>query len=325
VSAVQERRQEVAVPVDPQLAQLLEHAPPLAEDGETPQQARLRFSYLASNPALAELVRPVGEIVDTQVEGAAGLLPARIYRPTTDGPHATVAYLHGGGFILGGIDTHDPFCRELCEQVGAVVVSIDYRLAPEHPFPAGVEDCVAAARWVAAHIDELGGDPALFGVGGDSAGGCMSAVVSQELATAAADVPIAAQLLLYPATDVSQDYPSRAEFGTGYYLDQKALTMIAKAYVTDLDLLPDPRMSPRRFDKLELLPPTVVVTAEFDPIRDQGEAYADALAAAGVPVTKRRLEGLVHGFVHFGPYVPAAQHGMDEVCALFRAALGTGR
>lgn len=313
------------MPIDPQLAQLLEHAPPLSHDGEPVEQARARFSYLAANPALAELVRPVGELTDIEVGGAEGPLPARVYRPGGEGPHATVAFFHGGGFVLGGIDTHDGFCRELCEQVGAVVVSVEYRLAPEHPYPAGVEDCVAAARWVAAHIGELGGDLARFGLAGDSAGGSLAAVAAQELATEPSVVPVAAQLLIYPAADFGQDYPSRKEFATGAYLDQRALDMIAAAYLTDRTVLADPRMSPLRFERLELLPPTVVVTAEFDPVRDQGEAYAEALEAAGVAVTQRRLDGLVHGFAQFGPYVPAAQRGIDTMCELFAKVLNNGR
>ncbi|MGH3470238.1 MAG: alpha/beta hydrolase [Thermocrispum sp.] len=313
------------MPIDPQLAQLLQHAPPLSHEGETPQQARERFSYLAANPALAELVRPVAGLEDIEVDGAEGRLPARVYRPDGAGPHATVAFFHGGGFVLGGIDTHDGFCRELCQQTGAVVVSVGYRLAPEHPFPAGVQDCVAATRWVAGHVAELGGDPRRLGLAGDSAGGSLAAVAAQELATRPAAVPVTAQLLIYPATDFGQDYPSRKQFAAGAYLDQRALDMIARAYVVDRTVLSDPRMSPRRFERLDLLPPTVLVTAEYDPIRDQGEAYADALEAAGVPVTRQRLTGLVHGFAQFGPYVPAAQQGIDTLCALFDGVLNDDR
>lgn len=309
------------MPLDPMFAALLGSMPPLVVEGETPQQLRQRFAELAANPALAGLVPTVGEVTDTQIPGAGGDLPVRIYRPDTDGPHATVAFFHGGGFVVGGIDTHDGFCRELCKQVDAVVVSVDYRLAPEHPFPAGAEDCVAAARWMAANIGELGGDPGRFGVAGDSAGGSFAAVVAQELAAAEADVAVTAQLLIYPGTDFTRDYPSREEFASGYFLDQAALSLFAKAYLTNFGVLADPRMSPIRYEKPQLLPRTVVVTAEFDPIRDQGEAYADVLAEAGVDVRRRRFDGVVHGFIHFGPFVPAAQAAVDETCTLFRAAL----
>lgn len=309
------------MPVDPQLAQLIASAPPLAYEGETPQQARVRFREMAANPKLADLVRPVGSLTDTEVPGATGPLPARVYRPAGEGAHATVLYLHGGGWVLGGIDTHDGFCRELCEQAGAVVVSVEYRLAPEHPFPAGLEDCVAAARWVAEHLSDLGGDPARFAVSGDSAGGGLAAVVAQELSVAPAAVPLAAQLLIYPVTDMSREYPSYKEFGTGFYLDRRVLRLIADAYFPDHSVLDDPRMSPMLFEKLELLPRTVVVGVECDPIRDQGEAYVDALTEAGVDARELRLDGLVHGFIHFGPYVPACQQGIDRTCAAFREAL----
>ncbi|MGH3520742.1 MAG: alpha/beta hydrolase [Haloechinothrix sp.] len=309
------------MPLDPIFDQLLTRMPSLVGEGDTVQAVRQRLLEITANPALAELGPKIEDVTDTEIPGADGPIGARTYRPGTDGAHPTVVFLHGGGFAIGSIATHDLMCREICRQVDAVVVSVDYRLAPENPFPASVEDCVAATRWVSDHIAELGGDPDRLALAGDSAGGNLAAVVAQEFAGDDNAPAIAAQLLIYPATDVSKDYPSRAEFAEGYFLDQSSLELFALAYVTDFALLLDPRMSPILFPKLESLPPTVVITAEFDPIRDQGEAYATALEEAGVPVTSRRFDGMIHGFIHFGPFVPAAQSAVDETCALLRETL----
>lgn len=311
------------MPIDPIFGQLVRSMPPLVRAGDTVHAVRTRLIEVTSNPALAALGPKVGETADIEVPGAEGPRPARVYRPATAGPHPTVVFFHGGGFAIGTIGTHDLMCRELCTQVDAVVVSVEYRLAPESPFPAGVEDCLAATRWVGEHVEEFGGDAGRLALAGDSAGGNLAAVVAQEFAGDDDAPAIAAQLLIYPATDFSQDYPSRAEFGEGYFLDQPSLEMFAQAYVSDLGQVLDPRLSPMLHPKLGGLPPTVVVTAEFDPIRDQGEAYADALAEAGVVVRKRRFDGLIHGFIHFGPFVPSAQAAVDEICALFREALAS--
>lgn len=304
------------MPLDPIFEQLLLGMPSLVQPGESPSDVRQRFAELASSPVMTRLARKVGSVDDLEVTGAQGRLPARVYRPSSEGPHPTVVFFHGGAWFFGGPDSHDPVCREICRQVDVVVVAVDYRLAPEHPFPAAVEDCAAVTRWCAEHVADLGGDPERIAVAGDSAGGNLAAVVAQEFAGADEGPALAGQLLIYPATDVSKDYPSRELYSEGYFLDQGILDM-ATCYVTDLAQIVDPRVSPILHQKLGILPPTVVVTAEFDPIRDQGEAYADALDAAGVEVRSRRFDGLIHGFIHFGPFVPTAQSAIDETCAMF--------
>lgn len=311
------------MPLDPVFAGLVASIPPLVDKRDTPRRARRRLEELASSPIVAMLAPAVDSITDVKLTGADRPIPARIYRPGGAGPRPTVLYLHGGGFVLGSVATHDVFCRELCLKTGAVVVSVDYRLAPEHPFPAAPDDCVAAGRWVAAHIDELGGDAGRIAVAGDSAGGCLTAVVSQDLAESGVD--LAGQLLIYPLTDVTADYPSRERNGSGYYLDQQALEFFAKHYITDFAQLADPRVSPMRHPKLSALPPTVVVTAEFDPLCDQGAAFAEAVADAGVDVTYRCFPGLIHGFIHFGPLVSSAQAAVDETCALLGGLLAPAR
>lgn len=307
------------MPLDPIFKQLLLGMPPLVNEGETPAQVRRRFDQLAANPALARLAPKVGDVTDTEVPGAEGSIPVRVYRPSGDGPHPTVVFIHGGAWFFGGLGSHDLACRELCRKVDAVVIALDYRLAPEFQFPNGLEDCLAAVEWIAGNVADFGGDADRIALAGDSAGGNLAAVVSQEFA-ARGETPIAAQLLIYPATDVSQDYPSRELYNKGYFLEQEVLNM-ATCYATDLEQVLDPRMSPLLYPKLDTLPPTAVVTAEFDPIRDQGEAYTDALEAAGVRVLRQRFDGLVHGFLHFGPFVPAAQAAIDRSCVMLRELL----
>ena len=275
---------------------------------QTPEEARASFRALAVGFRKPEDVVPVGSVEDTTVAGADGDRPARVYRPTGEGPFPTVALFHGGGFVIGDLDTHDNMARTLCRDVGAVVVSVDYRLAPEHPFPAGVEDCLAATRWLLERLDEYGGDGRLA-VAGDSAGGNLAAVVSQH-------VPgLAAQFLVYPTTDGPGDYPSRDENGTGYFLDVPTMLWFSEHYASGNDYT-DPRLSPLR-GSLEGLPPAVVVTAEFDPLRDEGEAYAAALAAAGVEVVSRRYDGMIHGFIDMGPFSAGARSAVADAVGLF--------
>lgn len=310
------------MPLDPTLAQVLSAAPPLVVDGSTPQQVRQTLEALAASAEPAELSPRVGLVDDWTIRGRAGKIPLRVYRPLGRGPWPVLVFFHGGGWVIGSVATHDLACRELCTKAGVVVVSVDYRLAPENPFPACLDDSLVATRWVLSHIDELDGDAGRVVVGGDSAGGNFAAVVAGEFA---GERPLAGQLLIYPATDLSRDYPSREEFSSGYFLDKQAIELFTGSYVTDPDTVLDPRMSPILFPKLAALPPTVVITAECDPLRDQGNAYAEAIRGAGVPVTARQFDGMTHGFLHFGAIVPAAQSAVDETCELLAGLVGTAR
>jgi acetyl esterase len=309
--------------VDPEIQVLLDF---LAEGDRpamsagTADEARAAFRILAvdlRDPASAPDVASISEIT---VDGGAGPRPARVYRPHTIGPLPTIVFVHGGGWVIGDLDTHDPLARLLAVRCDAVVVSVDYRLAPEHPFPAAVEDAVAATRWASEHLDELGGNAALA-VSGDSAGGNLSAVVAQLLRD---DVPLAGQLLLYPGTDILSELPSRTENAEGYFLDLDMMEWFGAQYVGhlahDLDQLTDPRLSPLR-GELAGLPPAVVVVAEFDPLRDEGAAYAEAMEGAGVPVTLLRFDGMIHGFLDMLQYSEAARVAGDETCRRFRELL----
>ncbi len=308
------------MPVDPHIAPLLEllaTVPPMHEG--SPEEARAAFRQLAVGGRQPEHVVRVGSVEDLTIPGPAGDLAARVYRPEQDGAVPTVVLFHGGGWVIGDLDTHDNMARSICRDCEAVVVSVDYRLAPEAPFPAAVEDALAATRWVASHLADFGGDDRLA-VAGDSAGGNLAAVVAQQLRDAGGPA-LAGQLLVYPAVDVTGEYASRWENAEGYFLDLPTMAWFMDHYAADAALHEDPRISPLRHTDLSGLPPAVVVTAEYDPLRDEGEAYVEALRAAGVPVEVRRFDGMIHGFFDMGAFSPGAQAAIDEACAMFAKVL----
>jgi acetyl esterase len=315
------------MPVDRDIAMLLsliENAgyPPIAEG--TVEQARIGMRTLMVDFRQPATLPVVGSITDATV---AGSIPVRIYRPQASGSLPTIVYLHGGGFVIGDLDTHEGVCRLLCNDVGAVVISVDYRLAPEHRFPAAVEDAYAALRWVAEHIADYGGDRGRLAVGGDSAGGDLAAVSAQ---LAHADgLSLAAQLLIYPNVDLLGDYASRKENADGYFLTLADMRWFAEHYIgmseddpRVAELARDPRLSPLQADSLEGLAPAVVVTAEFDPLRDEGNAYAQALEKAGVRVEHREFAGLIHGFYGMELFSPAAAQAMSWANARVKGLLG---
>jgi acetyl esterase len=296
-------------------------APPMWE--QTPEEARQGFRTLAVDLRDDSLLPPVRAVEEIEVPGGAGPRPARVYRPEHDGPLPTVLFLHGGGFVIGDLDTHDLACRTIAVESRAVVVSVDYRLAPEHPFPAAVEDTLAAADWMVGRLEELGGSDRT-GVAGDSAGGNLAAVAAQHLRDAGH--ALTAQLLIYPATDMGAETESARENAEGYFLDAATMAWFGDQYAgpggADAVDLTDPRLSPAHGD-LTGLAPAVVVTAQFDPLRDDGDAYARKLEAAGVPVHHRQFAGLIHGFVDMGRHSPAADEAVRETCRLFGELLHT--
>jgi acetyl esterase len=312
------------MPVDPDIAALLtmyygSGVPPVHEG--TPDAARALYLEETHGTRTPEHVVPVGAVEDCVVPGAQGHLRARVYRPEGHGPVPTVVFFHGGGWVIGDLDTHDNVARFICQGARAVVVSVDYRLAPEHPFPAAAEDALAATCWVSRHLDEFGGGDRLA-VAGDSAGGNLAAVVAQGLH--AGGTPLAGQFLIYPAVDFGGEYPSRIENGQGYFLDQLDLDWYYGHYLGAWEDLEDPRLSPLHGANLSCLPPALIVTAEYDPLRDEAEAYGDALKAAGTPVEVRRYDGMVHGFFDVVAQSPAAWKAVEESCARFGRLLRQG-
>jgi acetyl esterase len=231
-----------------------------------------------------------------EVDGAAGALEARLFSPAEDVVLPLLVYFHGGGFTLGDLDSHEPVCRLLAARGDMHVLSVAYRLAPEHRFPAAVDDACAAYRWAVENARALGSDPALVGVGGDSAGANLSAVLSLAMRDASGPRP-ALQLLVYPPTDRVEKWPSLDRLAQGFLLTSSEIAWFNEQYIPDADRS-DPRISPLRATDHANLPPALVVTAAFDPLRDEGEAYAARLREAGTPVTLRRVAGQVHGFVN---------------------------
>jgi len=245
---------------------------------------------------------PVGEVRDIQVPGPGGDLRTRFYRPPAasgpaGAPVALLVYFHGGGWVVGSVDSHDNTCRFLCRHAGVAVLSVDYRRAPDDKFPAAVDDALAAFRWAAGHAGELGVAPGAIAVGGDSAGGNLAAVVSQLACRDGGPRP-AFQLLFVPVTDLSAKSRSYELFREGFYLTEATMDWYRDHYLPDAEAALDPRASPLLADDVGGLPPAYVATAGFDPLRDEGEAYAARLRDAGVPVALRRHSGLVHAFAN---------------------------
>jgi acetyl esterase len=265
--------------------------------------------------------QPVGEYRNLEVGGAEGPLPARLYVPQalvrTDRDPLLV-FFHGGGFVTGGLDSHDATCRVLAERAGVRVLSVAYRLAPEHPFPAAPHDCAAAYRWVVEHAGELGADPARLAVGGDSAGGNLAAVTA--IAAARDGLPLKFQLLVYPVTDAAARTESRELFAAGFFLTRAAMEEATGHYLGDQDRS-DPLASPLHADLPDGLAPAYVATAGFDPLRDEGEAYARKLADAGVEVTQRRFGGHIHSFFNVVGVGSAARTAVEEIADALAAGL----
>jgi acetyl esterase len=313
------------MPLDPQIAEILQLMDQLvapALSAGTPEDGRAAMRMMTVDARDPATLAPVRSISDSVVPGPVGDIAIRAYRPDIDGPVPTVVFFHGGGFVLGDIDTHDDQTRLLCRDVGAVVVSVDYRLAPEAKFPAGFDDCLAATRHVAAYIEDFGGDADRIAVAGDSAGGNLAAAVALACRHAGGP-PLAAQLLIYPAVDFAADgpYPSRVENAEGYFLTAADSAWFHEQYLpADVDTA-DVRASVIKAADLSGLPPAVVGTAEFDPLRDEGEAYAGRLADAGVKVVQHRFAGMIHGFYGMGAVSTAAADAVATLNADLAALL----
>lgn len=274
----------------------------------TAVHAREQFKALTVGMRQPQWVTPVATVEDTTFQGAVGELGARIYRPVESmavGTTPTVLFIHGGGHVIGDLDTHDNQARTICRDTGSVVVSIEYRLAPEDPWPAAPDDCFAACEWIFDNITGFGGDALSVGVAGDSAGGNLAAVTAVRARDAG--LKLRAQMLIYPVVDFAFDgpYPSRFELAEGYFLTLDDMAWFGEQYAGHGAPVEHPHLSPIQAD-LTGLPAAVVVAAEFDPLRDDGGSYAAALAEAGVSVDLIRADGMIHGFFDLGGISPAA-------------------
>ena len=308
------------VPLHPQVKALLDA---LAEAGGPPLdelsvgEARAVFKDLVALDQPEEVTR----VDDRQIPVDGYDLPLRVYTPTdaVGGNAPLLLWLHGGGWVIGDLDTADAVARALANRSGAVTVSVDYRLAPEHPAPAPLEDCLAALTWCVENAELLGVDASRVAVGGDSAGGNLAACLCQRVRDEyGPDIDF--QLLVYPVTDCTLCSPSIEENAEGYFLTKAAMHWFVGHYVGEGDAK-DPAVSPLHADSLAGLPPALVITAEFDPLRDEGDAYATALRDAGVPVEHLRYDGQIHGFFSLPAVLEDGQHALDRAGEALRAAL----
>jgi acetyl esterase len=286
--------------------------PPLGT--QSPAETRLAFDAVAAFGGPPE---PMAKIDDRRTPGPGGEIPLRIYTPEARGPLPVLVYFHGGGWVIGNFQTHDAVCRLLAKTAPAVVASVDYRLAPEHKFPAAAEDCYAATRWVAENATTIGADPERIAVGGDSAGGNLAAVVCL-MARDRKAPKIGFQLLVYPVTAHAHDTASYRENAEGYLLTRDAMVWFWNHYLTGEGDGRNAYASPLIAEDLRGLPPAMVITAEFDPLRDEGEAYAKRLGEAGVAVKLKRYDGLIHGFFTMCGVFDQARAAVAEAAAEIR-------
>ncbi len=310
--------------LDPEIHVLLRLAKLSGEEsvaeGRSPEQAREEYRHGAAAAAGPPL--PMARVEPQSIPGPAGEIPARLYvAPGADPPpRPLLVYLHGGGWTIGDLDTHDGPCRFLAAHSGAAVLSVDYRLAPEHPFPAAVEDALAAFGWAAESAAEIGADPARIAVGGDSAGGNLAAAVSLLARDGGGPRP-AMQALVYPVTDAIGGQRSRDLFAAGFLLTKADMDWFERHYLPEPPMFEDPRVSVLRAADHSGLPPAYVATAGFDPLRDEGEAYAERMRAAGVKVALRRHPGLIHGFANMTAISRSARAAMLELAGALRMGL----
>ena len=305
--------------MDPQATAVIEHLARLGHppfDQLPPPEARrlYRETRSALRPPAPEL--PV--VGDLQAEGAAGSIPLRLYRPSS-GVLPALIYFHGGGWVLGDLDTHDVVCRQIAAQAGVVVIAVDYRLAPEHPFPTAVDDCWSATTWIVANTVTLGIDGARIAVGGDSAGGGLAAVMTLMARPAGPD--LAFQLLVYPVTDLLAESPSYSTYADGYGLTRTMMRWYIAQYAPNPDDVRDWKASPLLAPSVTGVPPALVITAGLDPLRDEGEAYARKLEESDVAVDYVCLGGMIHGFLTMGGKIDTANRAVSYIASALRQRL----
>ncbi len=300
------------MPLHPRIARALKAAESIPAYDTLPidqARAQVKAAYPPRVPPI-----PVRSVEERDIPGPGGMIPVRIYRPEGTGLLPVLVFFHGSGFVLLDLDTHDDICRRLCRGGKCIVVSVDYRLAPEHKFPAGPDDCLAATRWVASNAADLGGDAARIAVAGDSAGGCLAAATALQLRDAGGPL-LCGQLLFYPVTDhYSPPTRSYRELAQGYGLTQRGMQWFWDHYLTNPSEAGDARASPLRARSFDRLPSACILTAEYDVLRDEGEHYAERLREAGVDIVMRRCEGMNHGFIKWVDEIEEAARAINEAC-----------
>ena len=310
------------MPLDPYFAKMIAEAPPYPPLRDIPIEF-LRKSLRESASSRPSVEVSLADVRDRTIPGPVGPIRVRVYTPLGTGPFPIIVYFHGGGFVVGDLDTQDVIPRSLAAGVGSVVMSVDYRLAPEHKFPAAPEDAWAAVQWAAAHAEELGGDPSRLAVAGDSAGGVLACVMAI-LARDAGGPRLTAQVNRYgPGDHPLTDSESTREFGDGPGLRLSDVHYFWDLYLENEAQYADFRASPARASSLADLPPAFIATAECDPARDETEAYGHLLRAAGVEAEIHRYAGMTHGFMAYVGAVEGARQSMDDACAFLRRRFGS--
>jgi len=310
------------MPLDPQAKAVLDQFASMGGPQLHEMSVAQARELILGMVALGGEPESIARVENRTVPGPAGQIPVRIYTPVGTAPFPVLVYFHGGGWVIGNLDTHDGICRSLANRVGCLVVSVDYRLAPEHTFPAAPEDCYAATRWLAEHAGSLGGDKGRIAVGGDSAGGNLAAVVAL-MARDRGGPKLAFQLLVYPATDTDFETRSYRENSEGYFLTRADMVWFWNHYAPRDEDRRNPYAAPLRAASLRGLPPALVITAEFDPLCDDGNAYAARLREDGVPVRLSQQDGLIHGFFQMGAVIDRGRASVDEASRALKDAFAT--
>ncbi len=308
------------MPLDPEAKMLLLAAARLPQkpiEQQTPSEAR--EDMLRQTAALGPKT-PVAGVQDASAAGPHGNIPLRIYTPGGRETYACLVFFHGGGFVIGSIETHDALCRAMASAAGVVVISVDYRLAPEHKFPVAADDAYAATCWIVENAERFNIDPGRIAVGGDSAGGNLATVAAM-MARDRGGPRLAFQLLLYPVTDADLERASYREYAQGYLLTRSAMAWFWNHYLSNPDERQHPYAAPLQADDLSGLPPALVITAECDPLCDEGEAYARRLTEAGVPVTLTRYPGMLHGFIRRANLLTQGRNALAQIALALRASL----
>lgn len=310
------------MPVDPQVREFLDEynrqdVPPVREQSVEDARWLMEKTVLILGPP-----EQVAEAGDLAVPGPDGDIRVRLYKPQAEGPLPVVVYFHGGGWVTGSLNTHDNFCRALANAYGGAVLSVGYRLAPEHKYPAAAEDAYAATKWAAQQAEEFGLNASRIAVAGDSAGGNLAAAVAL-MARDRGGPPLACQVLIYPAVDTDFERPSYRDNAEGYMLTADGMKYFWEQYLPDGLQTQDPFAAPMRADDLSGLPPAIVVTAHYDVLRDEGDAYAARLEQTGVPTTHLRYDGMIHGFLRRLNRFDVARQALDDIARSLRQVVGS--
>lgn len=299
------------MPVNPKIQLFLNQLnalPKIPMDQITPEEYRKRANIGLN---LQEKIEPIERVENHVLHLEGRDIPIRVYIPEGQAPFPALVYYHGGGWVIGSLDSHDSVCRGLANVAGCIVISVDYRLAPEHKFPAAVEDAYDSLRWIAEHAGEFNIDPNRIAVGGDSAGGNLAAVASI-IAKEKGTPKIVYQLLIYPSTGSDKKMPSIKENDEGYFLTGELMWWFRHHYFNKKEDILNPYASPLLYHDLSGLPPAAILTAQYDPLRDIGKAYGDKLEESGVPVWYKNYDDLIHGFANFRSFVPEAQKAVED-------------